>query len=193
MNLFKTKSSDLELVNKIKDWKISIWKLYEKYFDKTYNFVYFKVKNKEVSEDLISESWMKIIKKIDKFNPEKEHQVSVWIFTVVRNHMFDYFKKNNHTIENSEEVLEFLESEWEKFSKKIDEEMFRKTIIYELEKLSKQEAEIIRLKYFSDLKNKEISKILKIKEKSVSWVISKWLKKLENIFENNEKYKLMFR
>ena len=193
MNLFKTKSSDLELVNKIKDWKISIWKLYEKYFDKTYNFVYFKVKNKEVTEDLISESWMKIIKKIDKFNPEKEHQVSVWIFTVVRNHMFDYFKKNNHTIENSEEVLEFLESEWEKFSKKIDEEMFRKTIIYELEKLSKQEAEIIRLKYFSDLKNKEISKILKIKEKSVSWVISKWLKKLENIFENNEKYKLMFR
>ncbi len=193
MNLFKTKGSDLELVNKIKDWKISISKLYEKYFNKTYNFVYFKVKNKEVTEDLISEAWMKIIKKIDKFNPEKEHQVSVWIFTVVRNHMYDYFKKNNHTIENSEEVLDFLESEWEKFSKKIDDEMFRKTIIYELEKLSKQEAEIIRLKYFSDLKNKEISKILKIKEKSVSWVISKWLKKLENIFENNEKYKLMFR
>jgi DNA-directed RNA polymerase specialized sigma subunit len=52
---------------------------------------------------------MKIIKKIDKFNPEKEHQVSVWIFTVVRNNMFDYFKKNKNVVENSEEVLGFLE------------------------------------------------------------------------------------
>jgi DNA-directed RNA polymerase specialized sigma24 family protein len=42
-----------------------------------------------------------------------------------------------------------------------------------MKSLSKQESEIINLKYFSDLKNKEISKILKIKEKSVSSAISK--------------------
>jgi len=192
MELFKKQETDLELISDIKKWKISIEKIYNKYIDKTYNFVYFKVKDKEITEDLISEAWMKILKKINTFNPEKEHQVSVWIFRVVRNHMFDYFKKNKPIISNSEEVLEYLEWEKQNFDKKIDDEIFRKIIISEMKNLSKQESEIINLKFFSDLKNKEIANILKIKENSVSSTISKWLRKLENIFENNDKYKLMF-
>ena len=192
MKLFKRHNSDLEIVENIKLWKKSIEELYNKYFDKTYNFVYFKVKDRELAEDLVSEWWFKIMRKIDKFNPEKEHQVSVWIFTIIRNNMFDYFKKNKKVINNSEEILEFLEADSEDLNKKIDNKYFRKVIISEMENLSKQEKEIINLKYFSDLKNNEISKILKIKEKSVSSAISKWLQKLENIFKNDDKYKLMF-
>jgi len=191
MNIFKKKQSDLQIVENIKLWKKSIGELYEKYFDKTYNFIYFKVKNREIAEDLASEAWFKIMNKIDKFQPEKEHQVSVWIFTIVRNNMFDYFKKNKQVFDNSEEILEFLEADVEDYDKKIDNEIMRKIIISEMENLSKQEKEIINLKYFSDMKNIEISKLLKIKEKSVSSAISKWLKKLEQIFQNNEKYKKM--
>ena len=191
MNIFKKKQSDLQIVENIKLWKKSIGELYEKYFDKTYNFIYFKVKNREIAEDLASEAWFKIMNKIDKFQPEKEHQVSVWIFTIVRNNMFDYFKKNKQVFDNSEEILEFLEADVEDYDKKIDDEIMRKIIISEMENLSKQEKEIINLKYFSDMKNIEISKLLKIKEKSVSSAISKWLKKLEQIFQNNEKYKKM--
>lgn len=192
MNIFKKKQSDLEIVNNIKLWKKSIGELYKKYFDKTYNFIYFKVKDREISEDLASEAWFKIMNKIDKFKPEKEHQVSVWIFTVVRNNMFDYFKKNKQVFDNSEEILEFLEADIDNYDKKIDNEIMRKVIISEMKNLSKQEKEIINLKYFSDMKNIEISKLLKIKEKSVSSTISKWLKKLEQIFQSNEKYKKMF-
>lgn len=186
MNLFsKEIKSEKELIEKIKEDKKYFYQLYEKYLDKTYNFVYSKVQDKQLAEDLVSESWFKIIRKIDKFIPEKDYQVSVWIFRIVRNHMFDYFKKKkNIFLEKSEEILEYIEDDRVSLSRDIENEFSREIILEQMEKLSKQEREILNLKYFSDLKNNEIWKLLKIKEKSVSSVLHKGIKKLKILLDD---------
>lgn len=177
-------NSEKELIEKIKVDKDYFKELYKRYLDKTYNFVYSKVQDKQIAEDLVSDSWFKIVKKIDNFKPSEDYQVSVWIFKIVRNNMFDYFKKNKNVIlEKSEEILNFIEDDRVNLNKNIENEFVREIIFEELKNLSKQEREIINLKYYSDLKNNEISKLLNIKEKSVSWALSKGLKKLEILLE----------
>ncbi|MDQ7009992.1 MAG: sigma-70 family RNA polymerase sigma factor [Candidatus Gracilibacteria bacterium] len=180
MNLFYNEVvSEKKLVEQIKEDKEYFSQLYGKYLNKTYNFVYYKVQNKELAEDLISESWFKILKNIDSFTPEKDYQVSIWIFRIVRNHMFDYFKKKKNIIlENSEEILNYIEDDKINISRNIGNEFSREILFEQMNKLSKQEKEILNLKYFSDLKNNEISKILNIKEKSVSSVLCKGIQKL---------------
>jgi len=186
MGLFPNKiKSEKELVEKIKKDKNQFSKLYEKYLDKTYNFVYSNIQDKEISEDLISEAWFKILRKIDNFNPEKDYQVSVWVFRIVRNHMFDYFKKKKNIIlEKSEEILEYIEDHRVNIRREIENEFVREIILDQMWKLSKQEREIIKLKYFSDMRNNEIWELLSIKDKSVSSALSKGIWKLKVFLED---------
>lgn len=186
------KYSDIELIWNIKNWNHSIKRLYNKYIDRGYNFIYFRVKNEQVTQDIVSESWYKIFKNINKFNPEKEYQVSVWIFRILRNTMFDYFKKNKNCIDDWDENLKYIWWDDREVYSNLDNEYYRNIFIKEMKKLSNKEQEIITLRYFSDLKNKEIAKLFSIKEKTVSSLLSRWLKKLKYILKDNDNYKNMF-
>jgi len=56
-----------ELVERAKKDKRYFEKLYEIYFDKIYTYIYYKTFNHQLTEDLTSETFMKVLKSLDKF------------------------------------------------------------------------------------------------------------------------------
>lgn len=169
--------SEKKLVFEAKNSPKAFTKLYKRYVQKTYFFVRSKVNTTEVAEDLCSEIWFKILHNIKDFTPKKNYHVPAWIFRIARNHIIDFYRTHKE-INVGETFFAFVADENDAHESVFDQHINKRFLFEEIKKLPPKEQEIIMLKYFSNLKNKEIAEILKIGEKTVSSSHSKALKKL---------------
>ncbi|MDR3150244.1 MAG: sigma-70 family RNA polymerase sigma factor [Candidatus Peribacteria bacterium] len=80
--------------------------MYERYIDKIYKFVYYKIFNTEVTEDLVSEVFVSVLDKIDTFQVNENANFSAWLYKIANNKVIDFYRTNkeNESLENSFEI-----------------------------------------------------------------------------------------
>ena len=75
------------------------------YSDEFFRFTMYRVKSREVAEDLVQETFLSGLKSLDSFRrdcPEKS-----WLYNILRNKIIDHFrKKTNQEVKRSSSVLE---------------------------------------------------------------------------------------
>ena len=80
-------------------------KLYTDYHDMVLGYIMHHIGNLDVAEDLCSDVFVKAYSALDRFDPAKA-SVSTWLYTIMRNTLTDYYRRNTMTDEIPEEVLE---------------------------------------------------------------------------------------
>ena len=65
--------------------------IYLQYHDKVRAYVRGKIQDPHDVEDLVSAVFMKIVQKLDNYDPEKA-SVSTWVYTITRNTVTDFFR-----------------------------------------------------------------------------------------------------
>lgn len=55
------------------DTETELIHVYEEYFPKIYNYVYYQINNHAVADDLVSSVFMKVVEHIGTFNEQKGH------------------------------------------------------------------------------------------------------------------------
>ena len=65
--------------------------IYLQYHDKVRAYVRGKIQDPHDVEDLVSAVFMKIVQKLDSYDPTKA-SVSTWVYTITRNTVSDYFR-----------------------------------------------------------------------------------------------------
>ena len=65
--------------------------IYLQYHDKVRAYVRGKIQDPHDVEDLVSAVFMKIVQKLDSYDPDKA-SVSTWVYTITRNTVTDYFR-----------------------------------------------------------------------------------------------------
>ena len=70
----------------------SFARLYDKYIDQIYRFIYLKTSNKESSEDLTSEVFMKAMRWLEKVQAKLNFNFKSWLYTVARNTVIDFYR-----------------------------------------------------------------------------------------------------
>lgn len=160
-------------------------KLYETISKDVYAFAISKVRDKFDAEDITQDTFIRVYENAKLYTPIGKPLA--WIFTIETNVINRYFnlKNRNHNIED-ESILEQVEDSSNiDESKEIKNDYLRKLLL----NLSEIEREIISLHLVSDLKFREIAKLL---NKPLSTILSKYnraIKKLKQIVkeENYEK------
>lgn len=121
------------------------------YHNKIESLIYSKVSDVYLAQDLTSEVFLKIYKKLDSYDEEKA-SIGTWIYTIANNTVIDYFRTRKVTEEVPEEVASMDE---------VDEEIMRedmlKSLAIALKKLSEKERDVIILRYYDDMSLKDIS------------------------------------
>lgn len=79
---------------------VDIWKQFSEILKK---YIYSKVKDKEVTKDLLQEVFVKIHLNTDKI--KKTESLKSWVYTITHNVIMDYFKSQSKPIP----VFEFVE------------------------------------------------------------------------------------
>ena len=152
--------------------------LYDRYIQKIYRFVYYKVFDKEAAEDIVSEAFIKAFDRINTYDPGKG-SLSSWLYRIARNAVIDYYRGRKETA-NIEDAfgLGFDERLAEKLDAK---ESFEKIAAY-LETLSPKQREIIILRIWEELPYKEIAEIVGGSEGSAKMMFLRSIKEIREKF-----------
>lgn len=75
---------------------MNITQLWETYNQDIKRFVFSKVKDEQLANDLLQETFIKAYSKLDTVVDEKK--VKSWLFSIARNATLDYFRKSNKTV-----------------------------------------------------------------------------------------------
>ena len=80
--------------------------IYHRYLDVVFRFIYFRVTNRQVAEDLTAETFLRALKRIGGVTWQGR-DIGAWLVTIARNLVADYFKSGRYRFEvTTGDVLE---------------------------------------------------------------------------------------
>jgi RNA polymerase sigma-70 factor, ECF subfamily len=143
--------------------------LYDYYFPKVYAYIGYRVGRVQDIEDLTSETFLKAIEKLDGFVWQGEGSFPAWLFRIAHNLASDFYRRGQVAEESVplEELPELEDntlSPAEAFLRKERLALFRRLI----GTLSRRRQEVITLKFFGGLHNKETAEVLGLDERTVA-------------------------
>lgn len=146
------------------EWALA--QLIERHKSRIYSFIFSKVKDRDLSDDIFQETFIKVINTIKKQNYKEEGKFLPWVMRISHNLIIDHFRKQ------SKVKFQRDQEEYSVFSKMIDSELNIESsmIAGQIEddlhtlilKLPQDQQEIIRLRLYDDLTFKEIAELNQI-------------------------------
>lgn len=159
-------------------------KIYIEYAEKIKNYLRRKVSNDDfVAEDLTSQTFEKALRNIKGFQ-WKGVSFSAWLYTIANNTLIDFYRKHKNTADITPEHFENLKDPADLTEDVIIEKDTGDRIKQVLDQLNGREREIINLKFYDGLSNKEIAEKLNISETNVSTIIYRTVKKLKDLISD---------
>jgi RNA polymerase sigma-70 factor (ECF subfamily) len=156
--------------------------IFETYYKRVYNYIYYRVNCHYTAEDLTSQVFEKVILKISTYS-EGKSPFEVWLFAIARNSVSDYFRKlKKYKLFSIDKIKELVSREKNPENIVLVAETNDK-LSQALKILNSRERNIIGLKFGANLKNKEIAEILAITESNVGVILYRTMKKLKKEIE----------
>jgi RNA polymerase sigma-70 factor (ECF subfamily) len=144
--------------------------LYQQYEQPMYRIAYAILHNTEQAEDAVSDSFLKVIRHIDKIAEVESPKTKQFMIQIVRNTAINQYRKNakeaKRLVGIAEDVLQIPSetNEVEQFLSDIEQ---KETAEQFLEGLSETDREILRLRCEVELPFREIAQQLSMKECTV--------------------------
>lgn len=159
--------------------------IFQMYYKRVYNYIYYRVNCDYTTEDLTSQVFEKIILKIKTYS-ESKAPFEVWVFAIARNVVNDYFRSlKKHKLFSLDTIKELVSKEKTPEGIVVIAETNAK-LSKVLDTLEKRERNIVALKFGANIKNKEIAQILDITESNVGVILYRTMKKLKIEMEREE-------
>ncbi len=146
---------ELLLVKKAKAGdRQALGELWDAITPKLFGYLINTLKDKTLAEDLLQTTWLKAISALGSFQP-RGIGISAWLFAIARNECKQYWRKAQNETEMIPDLHDVAGSNQNLSDNKILVEQM-------LAKLSKEDQELIRLRYIADLSPSDIAKVLNI-------------------------------
>lgn len=167
--------------------------LYETYHRDVYQYIFYMVKDKAITEDLLQETYIKVLQAYEKFRGESSEKT--WLFSIARHTVMDYFRKQQRRKQvffglfskDDEEVTNQLidKAPLPEELTALNEEL--QMIYHYLDACSLDQKNVIILRFIQSLSIHETARILEWTESKVKTTQHRALKKLRHLIEQNEK------
>jgi len=145
------------------------------YYPYVSKFLIKLTKDETITEDIVQETFLKLIRSIENFDIHGKAAFSTYLVTIARNCYIDQIRKDKHVILNidGQEIADKWSLE-DKVLKDIEiTEAFQL-----LETLPQEQAEVIRLKYLEQMTLAEIAEKLDTQPKTIKSRIHEGMKKI---------------
>lgn len=135
--------------------------LVERHRAKTYRFIYTKVQDAELASDIVQDTFLKVIKTLDKGGYRDEGKFVSWVMRIAHNLVIDHFrrlKKMPMTYEKSDySVFSFLSDSSKTKEETMIQEHIESNLHHIINCLPADQLEVVSLRIFKELSFKEIS------------------------------------
>lgn len=144
----------------------------EEHYDKIYRYCYFKLRQRELAEDITQETFLHF------FNHESYRKIThelPYLYTIARNLCIDEYRKKKPLFLSEAERLEDVGAE--------ERMLTGVSVKLALAGLAEEERELLLLRYVNELPVSVISRMLKLSRYTVYRKTLKALKKLEEMLK----------
>lgn len=167
--------------------------LYDHYFPRIHAYVCYRVRGQQDAEDIIADVFLKAMRGLSGFKWRHENSFAAWLFRIAHNLIVDYYRRRDQ-VESIEIALNPGASASGNGSKGTatltshaarpeealtQQETFRQMQAL-IETLSPRRREVITLRFFGGLRNKEIADILNLDERTIASHLSRGLRDLRD-------------
>lgn len=156
------KIEDSQLVKKyIQGDERAIEALINRHNSRLTGFIYSKVGDRELTEDIFQDTFMKVIRTLKKGAYNEEGKFLPWVMRIAHNLVIDHFRKHNRMpMYNSKESYNIfallgddkLDAERQLIKEQIDSDLLRM-----IKELPEDQQEVLEMRIYKDMSFKEIS------------------------------------
>lgn len=157
--------------------------LIENYYPYVSKFILKLCSDETISKDLTQETFLKLVRSIDKFDLSGKASFATYVMTIAKNCYIDYLRRNKYIYNNSSEPFDFdkIQSSNDTFDRlEFDE------VLKAVEALPVEQGLAIKLKYLEGMTLREIAKMHNTEEKTVKSRIHNGIVKLRKALKGDE-------
>lgn len=157
--------------------------IFVKYFNDVYKFLLRMSGNKDIAEEITSETFFKAMKSIDSFRGDCE--LSVWLCQIAKNSYYSYLKKNKKLVSSDDPALTLTESTPDVAEIVTDNESawYIKKVLHTI---SNPYKEVFMWRVFAEMSFEQIGKLF---GKSANWACVTYHRAKKMIIERLEEQK----
>lgn len=184
MTAYNHESEESVVKRAIQQDRAAFASLYDKYMDKVYRHVYYRVPTRADAEDITQEVFIKAWRAITKYR-QTGTSFGAWLIAIARNSIVDFHKarKNNVRLDDTEIISRHIEADPQAMTEfSLGNERMRKVVL----KLKENKREVILLRFFEGWSYREISESLHKSEGAIRIIQYRALADLRQILRRGD-------
>jgi RNA polymerase sigma-70 factor (ECF subfamily) len=161
--------------------------LYEHYMPGIFAYVAYRVNRRQDIEDLVSDIFLKATRRLDQFEWRGDGSFTAWLFRIAHDCVVDFYRRNSKTVESValDDLPELKSDPLHPEESALRKEQYS-TLMRLLSDLSPRRQEVISLKFFAGLSNKEIAGVLDLDERTIASHLCRGLEDLHQRYIEQE-------
>ena len=135
--------------------------LIERHQSKIYGFIYTKIQDRDICDDIFQDTFIKVIKTLKTKSYNEEGKFLPWVMRIAHNLVIDYFRKSKkmpmQRDTNDYSIFSYLSDSSLDVEKKIITSQIEEDLNRLLDELPEDQKEVIVMRIYQDLSFKEIA------------------------------------
>ena len=131
--------------------------LYDTYVDRVYRFIFFRVGESRLAEDLTSQTFLKAWESVGRYQI-RGLPFAAWLFRIARNKVIDNYRVSKETV-SLEAALSTQPDPNGRVDEKVEGHLEIEQLRVALRRLTEDQRQVLTLKFIEGLSTKEISQI----------------------------------
>ncbi len=149
--------------------------LYVKYYNPIFRMVYKRIGDKDITCELVSNTFFNALQTIHKFEYQGK-TIYFWLYRIALNQCHEYFRK-----QGGRRIVELVEHHYNLLANEIemDNHEQNRHLKHALSKLNEGDLQLVELRFFEQLKFKQISEITGMTEANCKVKLYRILEKMK--------------
>jgi RNA polymerase sigma-70 factor, ECF subfamily len=128
--------------------------LYEAYFERVYRFIYFRVTDELVAEDLASQVFLKAWQNLHRYRPHGPFLA--WLYAIARNSVIDNYRTRKPTVSLDEAAP--VAAQDDKLDERLQLQFEIRALQDAMQHLTQEQQEVITLKFIAEYDTADIAR-----------------------------------
>jgi len=159
--------SDQELVkNYINGDNSSFEVLLNRHKNRVFAFIMSKIKNKDLSEDIFQDTYVKVVNSLQKGKYNEEGKFLPWVMRIAHNLVIDHFRKQKKMqmirSNNDFDIFDVIKDSKINADEKLIKDQIFSDLNSLIDKLPSDQKEVLKMRYYEELSFKKIAEFFDI-------------------------------
>lgn len=147
--------------NYIRGCEASLEILIKKHKQRLYSFIFSKIQDRDITEDIFQDTFIKVIRTLKRGNYNEQGKFLPWVMRISHNLIIDHFRKNNRMrlFKNTDDfdIFSVISDGNLNAEKQLIKEQVLSDVKELVQELPQEQREVLEMRIYKDMSFKEIS------------------------------------